>query len=168
MQANKIHEAWVTHPKILKPEDVWSWYFASNVQDKGMWSESGLDKGCTQVVGKDRVQLLEVKTQSNFTRRGSVCMLLRSDSISLNIFISPISPPSLFMFSGHLMRLKSPKGPVIKAGSVKVHEPGDEGMLMGGPWWPINICDVTAFIIHPARKFDCNSIGISMNNVAIK
>jgi hypothetical protein len=44
------------------------------VTRQGQWSEGTMSRADTEVVGKEIAHLLEVKTQSNFYRRGEGCM----------------------------------------------------------------------------------------------
>ena len=89
---------------------------------QGTWSEIGFERAVTEVVGYEIVHDSEVKNQSSFSRRGSYCILLqvyllpfRGNSInprliiaSLNRSMSFISPPALFLSSGHRTRLNPP------------------------------------------------------------
>ena len=89
----------------------------------GQWSDGSIPKALTEVEGKEIVQAALEKTQSSFSRRGEGCCWLdqvnflpissislrpRKLIASLNIAISDIEPPSLFLFFGFLIRLKSP------------------------------------------------------------
>jgi hypothetical protein len=44
---------------------------------QGIWSDVVLTKGISRVLGKLVVQFAEVKHQSNWTKRGSDCILLQ-------------------------------------------------------------------------------------------
>jgi len=82
-----------------------------------------ISRALAEVLGYELIQLLEVKIQSSFSRRGEGCILdqvnflpcrltsLRPKVLiaELNLNISVKSPPGLFLSSGFLIRLKSPK-----------------------------------------------------------
>jgi hypothetical protein len=77
---------------------------------QGIWSEVIFAMGSASVLGKSKVQLTDVKNQSNCSRSGSVCMLLHVYALplsgsstkprwpiaSLKTSVSDKLPPGLF------------------------------------------------------------------------
>ena len=75
---------------------IWHWSFSAVVElvlrvrflfvacsNAGIWSEAILARGRTKVSGYSVVQLIEVKNQSNCSKRGSCCMLLQVKNLPL-------------------------------------------------------------------------------------
>ena len=89
---------------------------------QGTWSEDVLASGSTTIFGYAVIQFAVVKNQSNYSMRGSSCMLdqvydlpfkgssskPRCPIISLNKKMSLPPPPGRFLLSRDLMKLKSP------------------------------------------------------------
>jgi hypothetical protein len=75
-QIYQIKEARMLYPKMFKPKDM---SFGNEVPIwilQGMWSEVGLAIRRSKVLGKSLVQLEVANTQSIFSRRGALCILL--------------------------------------------------------------------------------------------
>jgi hypothetical protein len=80
---------------------------------QGTWSEVIWAIGKTSVIGKTKVQFGDVKIQSNYSRRGSDCMLLQVKALplmgssiklrcpiaSLKISVSAMFPHGRFLFA---------------------------------------------------------------------
>ena len=122
----------------------------------------------------------EVITQSNLTSKGLVCIFLqekflplngmstrsRSEISSLNIFILVISPPGLFLLSDEIK--VTSKDLVLKISGVKIHEPSDEALFLRIASRSINVGEKEGFIVKSAKEFNCDSIGVSLDDCAIK
>jgi hypothetical protein len=64
----------------MKSEDICSWNLGilEPIEiTQATWTEVGFKMECTKVEGYVLVQEAEVKNQSNFSRRGSYCILLQ-------------------------------------------------------------------------------------------